>query len=84
VLEAGLNLPHSEGVYDAAFAKLLWPLVIIIRLHQMHETLILPMFAVSVCQSVCLSRGLNRRRRVQCTPRAVSAGSFGATSVKSL
>jgi len=44
--------------------------------------LFLPMFAVSVCQSgspsvclsVCLSRGLNRRRRVQCTPRAVCGG----------
>jgi len=37
-----------------------------------------------VCQSVCLSRGLNRRRRVQCTPRGVCAGSFGAVFAKCL
>jgi len=40
----------------------------------MRCRLFLPMFAVSVCQSV--SCGLNRWWRVQCTPRAVSAGSF--------
>jgi len=39
---------------------------------------------LSVCQSVCLPRGLNRRRRVQCTPRAVCAGSFGAAFAECL
>jgi len=42
------------------------------------------MTAVSVCLSVCLSRGLNWRRRVQCTQRVVCAGSFGVAIVKLL
>jgi len=61
------------------------------RLHQMHEmlTILTDVGGVCVCLSVslsvCLSRGLNRRRRrVQCTPRAVCAGSFGAAFVKLL
>jgi len=37
---------------------------------------------LSVCQFLCLSRGLGRRQRVQCMPYAVCAGSFGATFAK--
>jgi len=58
------------------------------RLRRMHEmqTILTDVRGVclSVYLSVCLSRGLNRRRRVQCTPRAVCAGSFGAAFVKLL
>jgi len=39
---------------------------------------------LSVCQSVCLSRGLNLRQLVHCTLRAVFAGSFSAAFVKLL
>jgi len=39
---------------------------------------------LSVCLSVCLSRVLNWLRCVQCTPRAVCVGSFGAAFVKLL
>jgi len=46
--------------------------------------LFLPMFALSICQSVCLSRGLNRWWCVQCMPRAVCAGSFSAVFAKCL
>jgi len=41
------------------------------------------MFVVSV-RLVCLSCGLNRQWRVQCAPRPVCAGSFGAVFVKLL
>jgi len=44
----------------------------------MHEMLTTFTSVRDVCLSVSLSRGLNRRRRMQCTPRAVCAGSFGA------
>jgi len=40
----------------------------------MHDVLTILTDVHSVCQSVCLSRGLNQRRRMQCTPRAVCAG----------
>jgi len=46
----------------------------------MHE--MLPI--VTDVRGVCLSRGLNRRRCLQCTPRAVYAGSFGAVFAKYL
>jgi len=36
----------------------------------MHEMLTIATDVHRVCQSVCLSQGLKRRRRVQCTPRA--------------
>jgi len=56
------------------------------RLHRMHEmlTILTDVRAVSVSLPVCLSRGLNRQRRVQCTPRAVCAGSFGAAFARCL
>jgi len=50
----------------------------------MHETLTILTDVRGVCQSVCLSRRLNRRRRMQCTLRAVRARSFGAAFVKCL
>jgi len=48
----------------------------IIRLHRVYE--MQPI--LTDVRGVCPSHSLNRRRRVvvQCTPRAVSAGSFGA------
>jgi len=55
-------------------------IIIIIRLHQMHEMLTI----LTNVHGVCPSRGLNRRRRVQCMPRAVCAGSFSAAIVKLL
>jgi len=53
----------------------------IFRLHRMHEILTIVTNVCCVCQSVCLSRGLNRRRRMHCTPRAVCAGSYSAAFV---
>jgi len=47
----------------------------------MHEMLTI---VRGVCLSVCLSRSLNRWRRVQCMPRAVCAGSLGAAFAKCL
>jgi len=47
------------------------------RIECMRCWLLLPIFAVSLCQSV-----LDRRRRVQCTLRAVCAGSFSAAFAK--
>jgi len=41
------------------------------RRHRMHDMLTIHTDVRGVCPSVCLSRGLNRRRRVQCTPRRV-------------
>jgi len=46
------------GSFDAAFAKCLWLLVIIIRLHRMHEmqTILTDVYGVclsSLCPSVC-------------------------------
>jgi len=49
----------------------------------MHEMQAIATDVCSVCLSVCLSRGLNRRH-VQCTPHAVCAGSFGAAFVECL
>jgi len=51
----------------------------------MHERLTIAIVTDvrgSVCQSVCLSCGLNMRQRVQYTPRAVCAGSFSAAFAK--
>jgi len=48
----------------------------------MHEMLTILTDVRGVCLSVCLSHGLNRRRRVQCRPRAVCAGSFCAAFAK--
>jgi len=48
----------------------------------MHEMLIIVTDVCSVCQSVCLSRGLNWQRWMQCTPRAMCVGSFGAVFAK--
>jgi len=45
-----------------------------IRLHLMHEMLTIVTDVRGVCLSVCLWRGLNRRRRVQCTPRSCARG----------
>jgi len=59
-------------------------LLIIITLHRLHEMQTIVTDVRGVCLSACLSRGLNRRRRVQCTPRAVCAGSFGAAFAKCL
>jgi len=50
----------------------------------MHEMLTIVTDVRGVCLSDCLSRGLNRRRRVQCTPRAVCTGSFSAAFAKCL
>jgi len=50
----------------------------------MRCCLFLPYARQSVSLSVCPSRGLNRQRRAQCTPRAVCAGSFGAAFAKRL
>jgi len=60
----------------------------------MRSRLWLPMFTVSVCQSVChectewTRSGFtvqgNRQRRVKCMPRAVCTGSFGAAFTKCL
>jgi len=50
----------------------------------MHEMLTILTNVRGVCLSVSLPRGLNRRRRVQCTPRAMCVGSFGAAFVKLL
>jgi len=50
----------------------------------MHEMLTIVTDVRGVCLSVCLSSDLNRRRRVQCTPRAVCVGSFGAAFAKHL
>jgi len=50
----------------------------------MHEMQTIVTDVCGVCLSVCLSRGLNRRRRVRCTPRAVCTGSFGAAFIKLL
>jgi len=50
----------------------------------MHEMQTIVTDVCGVCLSVCLSRGSNRRRRVQCTLRAVCAGSFGAAFAKCL
>jgi len=53
--------------------------LVIFRLHRMHEMLTI---VADVCSAVCLSCGLNQRRRVQCTPCAVCTGSFSAAFAK--
>jgi len=42
----------------------------------MHEMLTILVDVRGVCQSVCLSRGLNRRRRVQCMRRGRLVAAF--------
>jgi len=54
------------------------------RLHRMYEMLTILTDIRGVCLSVCLSRGLHWQQRVQCTPRAVCAVSFGAAFDKCL
>jgi len=56
--------------------------VVVVRLHQMQQMLTILTDVCCVCLSVCLSRGLNRLRRMQCTPHAMCAGSFGAAFAK--
>jgi len=48
----------------------------------MHEMLTVVIDVRGVFMSVCLSRSLNWRRRMQSTPYAVCVGSFGAAFAK--
>jgi len=52
--------------------------LIIIRLHRMHVMQTIVTKVCGVCLSVCPSHNSNWWRLVQCTPRAVCTGSFGA------
>jgi len=84
------KLPHKEALYQMfvtfTFPKLLF------RLHRMHEMQTILTDVCSVCLSVCLSRMHWMTparlycwwRCVQCMPRAVCAGSFGAAFTKCL
>jgi len=53
--------------YRSGVGGLCPPLFTLHRMHQMQAIL-------TDVHGVCLSRGLNRRRRMQCTPRAVCTG----------
>jgi len=48
------------------------------RQHRMHEMLTI----LTSVRDICLSVGSNRWWHVQCAPRAMCAGSFGAAFVK--
>jgi len=50
----------------------------------MHEMQTFLTDVRSVRLSVCLSRGLNQRRRMQCMLCAMCVGSFGAAFIKFL
>jgi len=78
-LRASHGLIRLSSVYSVSGLS-----VTVIRLHGMHEMLTILADVRRICLSVCLSPGLNRCWRVQCTPRAVCAGSFGAAFVKLL
>jgi len=80
---------HARRISVSAF----FYIIPVFKLHRMHEMQAIATDVRGVCLSVCLSRmhqmtqlGFtvrgNRRRRVQCTPRAVCAGSFGAAFAK--